>query len=883
MRKNKTLKVKRLLLKAFFVFITIFFITVLVGGLYVHELVEGAPKIDDEDFHYSNSSTLYDHDDKPMFTLDNGVDRQSTSIEKVPQLVEDAFIAIEDVRFYEHSGLDFKRIGAAVISNITDGFGSEGGSTITQQVVKNSLLTSDKTMERKVQEAYLALQLEEEYSKDEILELYLNKIYFGNGAYGIVIAADTYFGKDLKALTIEEAALLAGLPQRPTDYDPYQNPELAKERRNTVLFVMNEHGFITDKEYNQAKSVPITDMLQDQSNPYDISDAYMDQVYKELENMEEIDTSMIYNGGLEIYTTYDKSAQQHVEKVLNTDEFITYPDDRFQVGLTMIDNLTGGIKAIGGGRNQESGKSRINYATNIERSPGSTIKPILSYGPSIEYLEWSTYKQIEDEEITYTDTDKVINNYDDRYHGIVSMREALKRSWNVPAVKTFKKVGSERAGEFASKLGLSFDGPIYESFALGAFEEGISPLELAGAYAAFGNEGVYNKPHAIRKVVFPNGKEINMKPEPVAAMREYTSYMITDMLQTVVEEGTGSNANIEGMEVAGKTGTTNFNEETIQKYNITEAGVPDSWFTGYTTDYTISVWTGYPQVSEENYIKTREDKQIAEIIFRDVMAKTVDENTKDFEKPDSVEKITFNTRTGEKKTESSRKSNIRTELFVSGTSLDDVHSLVEDGFEQEQSYYYYQDSNSNDKQDEKNDSTEQENQEESREEKQEDKEETKEEEEEAIDSDQPEGEEEETIDSDQPEGEEEETIDSDQPEGEEEETIDSDQPEGEEEEAIDSDQPEGEEEEASDSDQPEGEEEEAIDSDQPEGEEGEPTDSEQSEGVGEESTDPEQSEGGEEEITDSDQSESVEEESTGSEQSESVEEESIDSNQPEVE
>ncbi|WP_332697086.1 transglycosylase domain-containing protein [Halalkalibacter lacteus] len=682
-KKQVKKKKKNLLLKIFIILILCLLVAGIVSSIQLYGLVQGAPEIDDDSFNFSYSSTLYDENDEPLATLSNGERRQSIKVEDIPQHVKDAFIAIEDGRFYEHSGLDLKRIGGAVLSNITNGFGSEGGSTITQQVVKNSLLTSEKSIKRKIQEAYLALELEREYTKDEILELYLNIIYFGNGAYGIEVAADTYFGKNADELTIEEAALLAGLPQRPSSYDPFQAPEQAAERRNTVLFVMNEDEFVTDEEYKEAKNVSVEEMVQEKRSQGDISDAFMDQIYKELESIEEIDASMIYNGGLEIYTTYDKEAQEHVDEVLNSDEFVMYPDERFQAGVALIDNRTGEIKAIGGGRNQEPGKSRANYAMNIQRSPGSTVKPILDYGPAIEYLNWSTYQQIEDEEITYTGSDQVIHNYNGNYHGIVSMREALTQSWNIPAVKTFKEVGQDRASEFAANVGIMIEGSLYESYALGAFKEGISPLELAGAYAAFGNEGTYNEPHAIRKVVFPDGKEIILQPESIEAMNDSTAYMVTDMLQTVVEEGTGTLANIEGVAVAGKTGTTNFNEETKQKYNISE-GVPDVWFAGYTSNYTAAVWTGYRQVNEENYIKTREDRQIAQQIFREVMVKMVDEETHDFKKPDTVEEITIDTKTGKRATGSSHDDGIVTELFVSGTSIKDAYSLVEEEWKKKQ-------------------------------------------------------------------------------------------------------------------------------------------------------------------------------------------------------
>ncbi len=707
-QKKRQKKKRGLLFKIFLLCSLLMIATVTIGGFQIYGLVQDAPEISEETFHFSNSSTLFDSNDEEITDLNGGEHRKSIAIEEVPLFVQQAFIAVEDIRFETHSGIDIKRIGGAVISNITDGFGSEGGSTITQQVVKNSLLTAEKSIDRKVQEAYLALKLEEQYTKDEILEMYLNKIYFGNGAYGIVTAADTYFDKTIEQLTIEEAALLAGLPQRPTGYNPYQHPELAENRRNIVLSLMMEHDFISEQEYSDAVEVPLEEMLREGESTHTVSHAFMDQVFKELESIEGLSTSEIYNGGLKIYTTLDPHAQQHVEKVLNTSDYVTYPDDRFQAGITLIDTNTGEIKAIGGGRNQEAGKNRTNYATNIQRSPGSTIKPILSYGPAIEYLKWSTYQQIEDEEITYTGTDQVIRNYNNQYHGILSIREALKQSWNVPAVKTFNEVGSKRAEQFAANVGISFEEPVYESYALGSFNQGISPLELAGAYAAFGNEGIYHKPHAVRKVVFPDGTEINKQPESVQAMSDYTAYMVTDMLQTVVNEGTGRQAGIQNIAIAGKTGTTNFEEEIKEKYKISE-GVPDVWFAGYTTNYTAAVWTGYPQLSEENYIKTREDRQIAQHIFREVMAEvSKDSEIDNFIKPASVEEITINTKTGERAMSGVGSSDTVTELFVTGTSVENAYSLVKDQWKEKKRRSNHNGNNSKRKEEESSSVTEEE-------------------------------------------------------------------------------------------------------------------------------------------------------------------------------
>ncbi|SDN84464.1 transglycosylase domain-containing protein [Alkalicoccus daliensis] len=661
----------------------VFALSGIIGSIWVYGIVQDAPPLDEEAFIYSNSSTVYDQNGEEIVALNAGEDRQSISIEEVPEHVQEAFIAIEDNRFYDHSGVDFRRIGGAVRSNISDGFGAEGGSTITQQVVKNSLLTAEKSMDRKIQEAYLALQMEREYSKGEILELYLNKIYFGNGAYGIASAASQYFDKELAELTTVEAALLAGLPQRPAGYDPYQHPDLAEDRRDTVLYVMRENDFISAEEYSEAAEIAVSDMLASRANEYEVSDAFMDQVFKELETIEEIDASSLYTAGVEIHTTYDQEAQVHVDEVLNTDEFVEYPDEDFQAGVTLIDNQTGEIKAIGGGRNQEAGEDRTNYATNISRSPGSTIKPILSYGPAIENLQWSTYQQINDEEMTYTDSEQEITNYNDEHHGEVSMREALRSSWNIPAVKTFQEVGGEQAGEFAAGLGIDIEGSIYESYALGSFSDGISPLELGGAYAAFANEGQYNEPHAVKRIVFSDGEEIVLEPESSQAMSDYTSYMVTDMLKDVVEEGTGRAAAIDGVPVAGKTGTTNFDEETMEQYNISD-GVPDVWFAGYTTEYTVSVWTGYSQITEENYISSGEETEVARNIFREIMTETIDGDTADFVKPDSVEEVIIDTQAEARATESTSAEHRSRELFVIGTSIEDAFNVIDPEEEDEE-------------------------------------------------------------------------------------------------------------------------------------------------------------------------------------------------------
>jgi penicillin-binding protein 1A len=599
--------------------------------------VMDAPPLDEAKIKDPLSSTIYDMNGNKIAELGaDGQKRTYISYKEIPKVLEEAVLATEDVRFYEHHGLDPIRLGGAVIANFKEGFGSEGASTITQQVVKLSFLTPEKTLKRKAQEAWLAFRLEQKYSKHEILEMYLNKIYYANGVYGVKKAAEFYFNKtDLNDLTLPEAALLAGMPQSPNNYDPYKHPEAAKKRRNVVLSLMEKHGFITKDEAEKAKKVPVKSMLvehkKDTNIPYD---SFIDQVIKEVTDEADVN---IYEDGLKIYTTLDPDAQSYVEELLNSDEYFTDKKD-LQAGIALLDTKTGEIRALGGGRDKEGVAFGFNYATKRVGQPGSTIKPILDYGPAIEYLKWSTYHQLVDEPYSYSDGTP-IKNWDGSYEGQMSMRVALAKSRNIPALKALQEVGLERAKKFANKLGMGFD-EIYESYAIGGLKDGVSPLQMAGAYSAFGNNGVYIKPHAVRKIVFPDNTEIDLTPEPKAAMKDYTAYMITDMLKSVVNSsvGTGRLANVPGLHIAGKTGTTNYDEETRQKFGLPEGAVPDSWFVGYTPNYTAAVWTGFSKRSDEAYLSMREQK-IPRLLFREVISHVDNGEGGDFKMPKSVVKL----------------------------------------------------------------------------------------------------------------------------------------------------------------------------------------------------------------------------------------------------
>ncbi|MDF2606429.1 MAG: ponA [Bacillales bacterium] len=638
-KKRRKSKHKSFYKKLILVFVILFFIGAASAGATFMHLISDAPKLDETLLKDPVSSKVYDVNGGKIAEIGQEK-RIPVDYKNIPPVVENAFLATEDVRFYKHHGVDWKRTIGAVIAQIKDGYGTQGGSTITQQIIKLSFLTPEKTLKRKFQEWYLAYELEKKYSKQQILEIYLNKVYFANGVYGVAKATEYYFGKPLSKIEPHEAAVLAAMVQSPNNYDPYKYPDKIEARRDLVLSLMNNQGFITNKEKLSGRSIPIEKSIVKQkisNSPYQ---AFLDQVVEELTKANK--NINISSDGLKIYTTLDTKAQDYVNKLINTNDIISYPNAQFQAGFVLLDTKTGAVKAIGSGRNRKVAGG-FNFATDIKNQPGSTIKPILDYGPAVEYLKWSTAQEIKDEETTYSDGTP-INNFDGKYKGSMTMRDALAQSRNIPALKAFKAVGRTKAGNFARSLGIPIKGDPYEAYSIGGFD-GVSPLQLAGAYAAFGNKGKYTKPYFITRVVMQDGTEISFVPKSKRAMKEETAYMVTDMLRSVVDYGTGTAANIPSLDIAGKTGSTNFREDTMKKYNMNDKNkflARDVWFAGYTPDFTIAVWTGYEKISDKSYISTAPEHQVSKKIFKNLMtyANTNIKKSK-FEKPYGVVQVSI--------------------------------------------------------------------------------------------------------------------------------------------------------------------------------------------------------------------------------------------------
>ncbi|MCQ6265990.1 PBP1A family penicillin-binding protein [Fictibacillus sp. WQ 8-8] len=670
---NQPKKKKRFpLFKAIISFLIIMF---LIGTATVGVIMAKSPKLDPEKLKTPLSSQIYDKDGKKVSSLFSEENRVKAGIADIPPNVRDAFVSVEDVRFYKHPGVDVRRIFGAAFANLTGGFGSEGGSTITQQVVKNTILTNQKSLTRKIQEAYLAIKLEQKYSKEQILEMYLNKIYFGHGAYGIGTAAKTYFDADkLDQLKLHQVALLAGLPKAPSNYDPLTHPKEAEQRRNVVLGQMQKYGFITKAEADKAKATPVTDGLRKgKLQETRVHEAYLQQVIKDLHKIKGMEDVDVFADGLKIYTNMDTKAQETTEDVLQNASFLRNENKKLQSGIAIVDTKTGGIRAIGSGRDENLMSAY--YASGNPRQPGSTIKPILDYGPAIDNMKWDTGHILKDTPVTINGA--TINNFNNEQFGEVTMRKALEKSENTPAVRTFLEVGESKAVDFANKLGIKIDSAP-PAYAIGGFQKGITPLNLAGAYAAFGNEGVYTEPTTIRKIEFPNGQVVKPETKPVAAMKDYTAYMITDMLKGVMRSGTGIMANVPGLNIAGKTGTTNLPKEIREQYGIPKSATNDAWMAGYTTSYSAAVWTGYNKYKDEDgvhYLDTNQ-KNYSKLIFKEVMSRLNHSNT-DFKKPNSVVDVTLEKGTHKKASEFTPDDQKTTELFVRGTEPSEVSNKYE--------------------------------------------------------------------------------------------------------------------------------------------------------------------------------------------------------------
>lgn len=535
------------------------------------------------------SLQVFDSENKPI-KEDNEINKEVVNISNISDSTKNAFISIEDKSFYNHHGVNYKRIFKAMINNLKARSLKEGASTITQQLVKNTQLTSEKTFERKIKEIALAQRLEKNYTKDEILELYLNVIYFGNNCYGIENASNYYFSKDAKDLSLEESAMLAGLIKSPAKYSPIKNYDNALSRRNLVLKEMYQDKCISASEYNLAKNSPIN--LNINNQPKNKLNSYSQASIDEAEEVLGIPARQIALKGYKIYTYQNSEKQEALDEALKKQNISS------DYAGIVIDNEGHSIVAYNG--------NSIFKILDAKRQPGSCIKPILVYGPALNEDIIYPCSQLLDEKTTISDyTPKNVGGV---YRGYVSARDALSKSINIPAVKVLSYVGIDKAKAYAEHMGIEFDAKDDSyTLALGGMTYGVNIKDLAGAYSSFANNGSYSKPRFISFITDKNNKLIYInKPKTEQVMREDSAYLLTDMLRTCAKTGTAKKLASLGIDIASKTGTVG---KKNSKQNL------DAWNVSYTKDQTCAVWLGNLDNSPIDYAGGNQPTEIVKNYF----------------------------------------------------------------------------------------------------------------------------------------------------------------------------------------------------------------------------------------------------------------------------
>ncbi|MEH7442078.1 PBP1A family penicillin-binding protein [Bacillus sp. JJ1122] len=545
---------------------------------------------------------------------------EGVSIKQIPDHLIQAVISTEDQRFYKHDGINYFAIAKAFVQNTVSGDIVAGGSTLTQQLAKNAFLSQERTYTRKFKELILTKRIEQKYSKDEIMERYLNQIYFGEGAWGIQRAAQTYFGKDVSDLSLSESAMMAGLIKAPSVLSPFKDMEKSVQRRNVVLSLMEKEGYISKKELEKAKEQQIVlqgKKIDDYEGKYPY---YLDHIIDEAIQKYDLTENEILSGGLRIYTEMNPEIQGAVEEVFKDKSLFpeSQPDQLIQSGAAFINPSTGGISALVGGRGEHTFRG-FNRATQLKRQPGSTMKPLAVYTPALE-KGYKMFDMLQDMPINLGGYQPM--NYDRQFRGQVSMYDAVIHSYNVPPVWLLDQMGLKYGINSVERFGIKLEQEDHQlGLALGGMNKGISPLALAQAYSAFPNKGLRTEAHAIKRIEDAEGNVIaKWQNNATKVTDEKVATQMTYMLKGVVEEGTGKNAKVDGWEIAAKTGTT-------EVPFANEAGTKDHWFVGYTPEIVGAVWMGYDQTDENHYL-TQSSGSTVTVIFKEIFSKSINQFSK---------------------------------------------------------------------------------------------------------------------------------------------------------------------------------------------------------------------------------------------------------------
>ena len=630
-KENKKQKKKRSIWKILLTIVILFFcLIVFAVAAFFGYIAVSTSDFNPEALANQDQTVIYDVDGNVITTIGREK-RESINYDQLPEVLVDAILATEDSRFFQHNGVDLARFMKASVLQVLGQSDAGGASTLTMQVDKNNLTSTERSIIRKFKDVYLSLfYMEKKYTKEEIIEFYVNDSLLGGNVYGVGQASEYYFGKSVSELSLAEASLLAGMFQSPNGYNPYYYPEKAQKRRETVLNLMVRHGYITQEEADLANAVDIESMLVEKSADETSYQGFIDTVVEEVIDKTDNDPYMV---AMKIYTTMDRDMQDGINAALNGETF-TWENDVVQAGIAIVNVETGGISAIGAGRNRE-GERTYNFATMAIRQPGSTAKPIFDYAPGMEYNNFSTYTLFNDEPWTYSNSDINVNNWDGGYQGLITLKQALSVSRNVPALKAFQQVNKKDIEKFVTSIGIKPDmdeGVLYEAHSIGGFT-GVTPLQMAGAYASFASGGYYTKPYTVTKIEYRENNEVEeFKPTKEKVMESSTAYLMNNVLEYAVNYGFNGGARVSGSHVAAKTGTSNFDEATMQRHNLPGHAVNDLWTVAYTSKYSVALWYGYEETSSEYYNTSGSPK---DSLMRVIM-QNVPVDPKGWEVPDTV-------------------------------------------------------------------------------------------------------------------------------------------------------------------------------------------------------------------------------------------------------
>lgn len=658
-------------------------VVLLAGCGFLYYVVSNAPDFKQELLKEKEASILYDSEGKQFAKLGSEV-RENIEYDQISEAFIDALIATEDSRYFQHSGFDLMRFAKAAFGQALGQDSAGGGSTLTMQLSKNTFTdTNDKGFAgivRKFTDIYISIfQIERNYTKEQIIEFYVNNHNLSGIIFGVQEASRHFFNKDAKDLTLPEAAIIAGMYQAPSAYNPFNHPQAATKRRKNVLYYMEKHGYITKEERSYAESIPIDSLLTDSTKSTNIYQGYIDLVCKEVQEKYGVDP---YTVPMLVYTNMLRSNQDGINNIMNnvwTGKF-HWKDDYMQGGIAVIDSTSGKILAVGAGRNRTGAKS-YSYATDINRQIGSSAKPLFDYGPGMEYNNWSTYTLFKDEPYTYSNGKK-INNFDGRYYhgkngdGLLTLREALSNSYNVPALKAFQSVDNKKIIELVTSVGITPEinnGYIHEAHAIGAFT-GSNPLSMAGAYQMFGNGGYYYEPYSVSKIVFrdsSNGDPIEKTSAKTRVISDSTAYMITDVLRDAV--GWQMREGVSDI-FAVKTGTTNVDSDTKRAKGLPANIIRDYWIMGYTHNVVIGIWLGYDEISSEYYLDFGRDGEYRNRLLNEAAKVSFKHDGVNFTRPGTVvqSSVEFGTDPPKLPSSDTPSDQIRTEYFKRGTEPSEV-------------------------------------------------------------------------------------------------------------------------------------------------------------------------------------------------------------------